>query len=110
MASLDATLRHAKERYAAGDLSAAATACRDLIDLQPGHFDALHLLGVIDLREGRLHLGLRSIDQALLQRPDDPTAKLSRGNALLALENPSWHLRTPAVAMPCSRCSVLARP
>jgi tetratricopeptide (TPR) repeat protein len=50
---MTATIAEAARHYAAGDLTEAAQVCLDIIDGDPRHFDALHLLGVICTNQGQ---------------------------------------------------------
>ena len=49
----------------------------------PGHFDAMHLLGVVALQEGRLEQAQTLISSALRINPNDPAALSNLGTAYL---------------------------
>ena len=53
-----------------------------LLQAAPGHFDALHLLGVARHQQGRSAEALELIERALLQRPRSPWALSNRGVVL----------------------------
>lgn len=54
-----------------------------ILEKAPGHFDATHLLGVIELQEGRLAQANDLITLALRTRPRDPTALNNLGMVYL---------------------------
>ena len=66
----------------------AASVCEAVLLKQEGHFDAVHLLGVIHLQSGQTEHGLRLVERAIELRPDEAAGYLSKGNALLALGRP----------------------
>ncbi|MEZ5950873.1 MAG: tetratricopeptide repeat protein [Planctomycetaceae bacterium] len=63
-------LRDAVERHQRGDLDAAAQAYQKILQREPRHAEALHLLGVIDHQSGRHELAIERIEQALQWNPD----------------------------------------
>ena len=56
-----------------------------VLEAQPDHFDALHLLGVVDLERGKPVEAIHKIDAALALNPELAEAFNNRGNALLRL-------------------------
>lgn len=62
-----------------------ATACyRQILDLEPEHADAWHLLGVISCQQGLAEAGIPSIQRAIQLRPSSPSFYSNLGNALQA--------------------------
>ena len=59
----------AVESYRAGRLADAERVCRETLKVEPGHADALHLLGLIAQRVGRHSLALDLIGAAISARP-----------------------------------------
>ncbi len=80
-----ATFREAGALHDQGRLVEAEPLCRAVIDAQPGHFDARHLLGVIRLQQGRHEEAAALIAEALKVKPGVPEALSNRGLALLSL-------------------------
>jgi len=76
----------AARHYRARDFAAAAHACDAILQRQPGHFDALHLRGVLHLEQSAPEDALACLRLAEQQRPDDPQLQFHIGNALLALK------------------------
>lgn len=72
--------------YRARDYAAAARACDVILQLQPRHFDALHLRGVLHLAQGRAEQGLDDLRRAAEEIPDEPQLQFHIGNTLLALK------------------------
>ena len=70
-----------------GDLDQAARACLDQIDRDPGHFDALHLLGVICTRWGQSADALSYLLRAERIAAAHPRLQTNIGNALCLLED-----------------------
>ena len=64
--AFDMAWRH----YQAGQLQQAAQLCRQIVQADAGHVDALHLLGLIAARSDRDDLAVDYLDAALRLRPD----------------------------------------
>ncbi len=79
---LGAAARH----YAAQDYPAAASVCRDIIDADARHFDALHLLGVVLSRQGRHAEAVPYLQRAAAERADNAQLQCNLCTALLALQ------------------------
>lgn len=81
-------LQQALALHQQGRLSQAESLYRGVLDEAPDNFDALHLLGVVELQRGNPHEGLRLIGRALELNPNDPAAQLNLGNAFMDLKRP----------------------
>ncbi|MGL4460728.1 MAG: tetratricopeptide repeat-containing sulfotransferase family protein [Planctomycetia bacterium] len=55
--------------HQAGDLAAARTGFRRVLELDPGHVDAIHLYGVVELQSGRADQAVEWIGRAAKKRP-----------------------------------------
>jgi tetratricopeptide (TPR) repeat protein len=69
----------------AGNLVQAETICRNIINKNPQHAEALHLMGIIQLQSGKLHDAEASLRTALQIKPDEAPAYSSLGNVLTRL-------------------------
>ena len=76
-------LNQAVAQHQAGRLDEAATLYAEVLSLAPGHFDAMHLLGVVALQRGDLAEAERQIARALAVKPRDPGALNNLGTTLL---------------------------
>src|ERR1700683_3701841 len=79
---IEAAARH----YRARDLVESARACDAILLLQPKHFDALHLRGVLHMEAMQAEEALDFLHRAAQQRPDEPQLHFHIGSALLALK------------------------
>jgi len=77
-AQLDQAITH----HRSGQLDAAERGYRSLLDVEPGHPDALHLLGVTLGQRGQLGEALRLIEEALARRPGVAAYHGNRGEVL----------------------------
>src|SRR5258707_5958332 len=68
-----------------GKLDEAAPRYEAILEAQPGHFDALHLLGVIRSHQGRHAEALEKIQAALKLQPSNPEALSNLGLVLRRL-------------------------
>jgi 2-polyprenyl-3-methyl-5-hydroxy-6-metoxy-1,4-benzoquinol methylase/Tfp pilus assembly protein PilF len=68
-APINDTFEHALRLHGAGSLSEAETICQGLIASQPGHVDALNLLGIIAGQRGALQTSADYFRRALVQAP-----------------------------------------
>ena len=66
----------------------AASLYREIIAQVPMHFDALHMLGLIEYQSGQYESAVRLIQQAIRIDPYYPLAHLNVGNALRSLKRP----------------------
>src|ERR1700677_2029045 len=69
----------AVERHQSGRLADAEALYRQILAVQPGHSDALHLLGVIAHQTGRHDLALEWIRRAIVLDPKNPFAYSNLG-------------------------------
>jgi tetratricopeptide (TPR) repeat protein len=79
------TFSRAISAYKAGRLGDAEQLCQQILSAQPGHFDAAHVLAVVQASRGRNELALASYDRALVLRSEQADVLNNRGNTLLAL-------------------------
>ena len=79
--AFDLALRH----HQAGQLQQAEQLYRQILAQQPGHAEALHLLGVLAHQSGRDDLAVDLIRQALAHRPNFPGAYSNLGVVLQGL-------------------------
>lgn len=66
----------------AGEWPGVERVCRKMLEMQPAHPDALHLLGVALFMKGERAESLALIEKAIAARPDDPAFYNSLGNML----------------------------
>jgi len=72
--------------HQAGRLAEAQAVCREILERAPRHFDALHLLGVIEYQSGRYQEAHRLLEQALLAEPRSAAACSNHGIVLHELK------------------------
>lgn len=75
-------LKEAVALHQAGKLPDAAARYRQVLDIAPHQFDALHLLGVIRRQQGEAQEAVRLIETALALDPGQATAHCNLGAAL----------------------------
>ena len=68
-----------------GWLDKAENLYREILKVSPGHFDALHLLGLVRQQRGESQDALRLIDSALAILPDNAPALSNRGAVLQSI-------------------------
>jgi len=71
--------------YKAGKLTDAEQLCQQIISFHPDHFDAAHVLAVVQAAQRKNESALVSYDRALALRPNSADVLNNRGNTLLAL-------------------------
>jgi Tfp pilus assembly protein PilF len=76
-----ATLQQAVSLHQQGLWPQAQSLYEDLLRQHPGHFDALHLLGVIALQVGNPRRAAELISQAIAIHPGNPAFHSNLGNA-----------------------------
>ncbi len=79
------SLARAIHEHQSGRLQAAETAYRQILEIEPVHADALHLLGVLCTQTGRYRQAVKLISHALGVKPDWAEARFNLGNAWRAL-------------------------
>jgi predicted O-linked N-acetylglucosamine transferase (SPINDLY family) len=68
--------------HQAGRIADAQAVCREILEHAPRHFDALHLLGVMEYQSGRYEDAHRLLEQALLVEPRSAAALSNHGVVL----------------------------
>jgi len=71
--------------HQSGQPGQAGALYRQILTVQPGHFDALHLLGVISAQSGQFEEAVELIGRAIQVNLKNPGAYFNHGNALLEL-------------------------
>jgi tetratricopeptide (TPR) repeat protein len=89
---MEMKLKRAVELHSRGDPRQAAALYADILQTEPGHADALHLMGVTETQLGRAESGLALIAKSLAVNPHQPVAISNQGNAYLALDRPAQAL------------------
>lgn len=95
--------RVAYERYQAGDSAAASQLCRQLLQQDPQHAEAVYLLGVLAQDAGQLDQAVDLFRQAAVLSPGNPVFVNTLGEASLAQGRESE-------ALACFRKSIALRP
>lgn len=80
----ETALNEALAHHGAGRLDEAERGYRQLLEAEPGHAQALHLLGVVHLQRGDAAGAVERIRQSLRQDPDNADARANLANALQA--------------------------
>jgi predicted O-linked N-acetylglucosamine transferase (SPINDLY family) len=83
--SVDIRLKAALAFHQRGQRAEARRLYEAVLAEQPNHFEALHLLGILDLEEREPERALAWLDRSIVLRPDRPQARSDRGNALFHL-------------------------
>tara|TARA_R110001592_G_scaffold337300_1_gene623461 strand:- start:52684 stop:54702 length:2019 start_codon:yes stop_codon:yes gene_type:complete len=81
-------MARAAEHHAAGQLEEAERLCRQLLQKDPRHVDALRMLGLIAAAAGDLDEAENLLRQALAGAPDHVPAMFELGRVLKELERP----------------------
>jgi predicted O-linked N-acetylglucosamine transferase (SPINDLY family) len=76
------TYQAAARAYNAGDWTKAAQLCAELLAADAGHFEALHLLGIIRAQRQQQREAAELLARAVLVRPDGATVHNSYANVL----------------------------
>jgi tetratricopeptide (TPR) repeat protein/ADP-heptose:LPS heptosyltransferase len=82
------TLRLALALHQRGQLAQAQTKYQEILELQPEHFDALNMLGVIALQTGKHDKALQLLGRAIELDPGNAAVHFNRGAVLQALNKP----------------------
>jgi tetratricopeptide (TPR) repeat protein len=72
----------ARTLHIEGQLGQARLIYEQILKIEPHHFDALHLLGVLEHQIGNSRHAVELMDRAIKLRPDSPEALNNRGAAL----------------------------
>ena len=88
-AALQAKLNQGMALHRQGNLADAERCYGEVLQRQPDHFDALHLLGVIAHQTRRTERGVELIKRAIGLNPKVAEAHNNLGNALRALKRPA---------------------
>ena len=91
MATIPEALTTAIRHHQAGRLQAAEQIYRQILAVEPGHAEALHLLGVINAQAGNHQLAVEYMRRALARNPTGPRPR------------PTW-------VMPCGSKASRPRP
>jgi tetratricopeptide (TPR) repeat protein len=78
----------ALDLHRSGDLPAAKKLYKDILKQNPNHFDALHMLGALEIQTDNLQRAAVLLGKAVRINPNDATAHSNRGAALLGLQRP----------------------
>ena len=89
VAPLQQTFQKALALHQGGRIDEARSLYREVLALEPRHFDSLHLLGLAAVQSGDPEGGVALIRAALMVRPDVAEANYNLGNALLTLNRPA---------------------
>ncbi len=74
-------LEQAVRQHRQGRLDEAERLYRQVVDAAPDHFDALHLLGMLELQKGRHAEAAQFLARAVVLNPNDPFAAFHLGCA-----------------------------
>jgi predicted O-linked N-acetylglucosamine transferase (SPINDLY family) len=86
---METKLKQAVELHGQGAPERAAVLYADILQTEPNHPDALHLMGVTETQAGRAESGLALIARSIALNPNQPVAIANLGNAYLALNRPA---------------------
>ena len=80
--SIPKALQEAIAHHQAGRLSQAEVIYQQILQIEPNHPDALHLLGVVAHQMGKDELAVELISKAIHANPSNPMCYINLGNAL----------------------------
>ena len=98
-----ALLAEAVRHHRSGRLSDADALYRQILRIDPGHADSLHLLGVLALQAGRFERAIELIGRAIAREGRNPEFHYNLGNAVAGAGRPDE-------AVACFRQAILLRP
>ena len=82
---MESLLMAAVDAHGMGELGKAATLYGEILNIEPNHFDALHLLGLAAHQSGNPYDALKMIDKALEVRQDISDAYSNKSSVLMEL-------------------------
>src|SRR5687767_2906013 len=85
LASIARAMEDAAAHYRSGRRDEAEKICTRILKAQPSYFDAIHLLGLLKLDDGKAAAGHRLIETAAKANPHSPQLLSNLGRALSAL-------------------------
>jgi tetratricopeptide (TPR) repeat protein len=84
--STEALLQQAFSKHQSGELSEARSLYLDLLRTDPRHFDANHMLGLLEAQEEKLLASVNLLCRALALRPDHIPSHWHLGEAFIQME------------------------
>lgn len=78
-------IERALQLYYSGDVAHSESLCLEIIQADPDHPVALHVLGLIAQNSGRIQDSVHFLSRAVEIQPDDPSALINLGNAYLEM-------------------------
>jgi protein O-GlcNAc transferase len=93
MATISEAIAIAIQHHRDGRLRAAEEIYRQILQVEPTHADALHLLGIVNAQAGNHQIAVEYIERALKVRPLWAEAQANLGNALRELGKPDDAVR-----------------
>lgn len=84
--SVDADIARATKLHRDGQLAQAEALYRGVLRAAPDHFDALHLLGVIEGQNGHFDAALELLRRAVANNPDSAAAHNNLGNTFAGMQ------------------------
>ncbi len=88
LSDLAAIFRNAVERHSAGDLDAAETGYRKILQSSPDHVDALHMLGMAAYQRGQYDSAIKLINQAVQHNSSSAVIYTNLGTVYNANKQP----------------------
>src|SRR5262249_5850007 len=85
-ANAPALIQNAVLAYCSGRHEDARRVCRQIVEVLPQHFDALHLLGVVEIECGRSADAERALSRAISINPSSAEVHSNLGIALFKLD------------------------
>ena len=82
MRTIPEALAIAIQHHQAGRLQAAESIYRQILQVEPDHAEALHVLGILNAQAGHHQVAVEYLRRALMVRPDWAEAHANLGNAL----------------------------
>jgi predicted O-linked N-acetylglucosamine transferase (SPINDLY family) len=86
MATIPEALTLALQHHQAGRIHEAEVLCRQFLEVQPNHPDALHFLGIIAYQAARYDMAIDCITRAIALNPNEPQFHNNLGAVYRALD------------------------